>query len=169
MKPITYTTLIKKFDSQGEKTGWTYIDIPAEIAEKLNPGVKTSFRVKGKLDEYSFKQAALLPMGGGDFIMPLKADVRRAIGKRSGYTLTVQLQFDASQFEFSSEFMECLQDEPSALNYFNSLAGSHQKYFSKWIDSAKTIETKSKRIAQAIKALSLKQGYGEMIRANKKT
>nr|MBP8249452.1 DUF1905 domain-containing protein [Chitinophagales bacterium] len=43
----TYTTIIKKFGTMGEKTGWTYVEIPSDIAEELNPGIKTSYRVKG--------------------------------------------------------------------------------------------------------------------------
>ena len=47
---VSYSTTILKFDEQGEKTGWTYIVIPSAIAQKLKPGNKKSFRVKGKLD-----------------------------------------------------------------------------------------------------------------------
>jgi hypothetical protein len=32
---VEFTTTIKKFDKQGDKTGWTYIEIPATIALKL--------------------------------------------------------------------------------------------------------------------------------------
>jgi uncharacterized protein YdeI (YjbR/CyaY-like superfamily) len=66
------------------------------------------------------------------------------------------------------EFMECLTDEPEALQFFNSLTGSHQRYFSKWIESAKTDDTKAKRIAQSINAFLKKQGFPEMMRANKR-
>jgi hypothetical protein len=44
---------------------------------------------------------------------------------------------------------------------------SHQVYFSKWIESAKTNATKTKRIVMALTAFSKKQGYPEMIRENK--
>ncbi|MBC8048028.1 MAG: DUF1905 domain-containing protein [Fimbriimonadaceae bacterium] len=169
MTSVKFTTLIKKFDRQGEKTGWTYFEIAADFAQKINAGVKTSYRVKGKLDEHKIKAVAILPMGEGNFIMPLNAAMRKAIGKRSGYSLTVQLELDSDEFKFSQDFIECLQDEPKALKHFQSLTGSHQRYFSKWIDDAKTIDTKTKRIALSIKALAQKQGYPEMIRANKKT
>lgn len=165
---IRFNALIKKYEEQGEKTGWTYIEIPSEISEKLMPGQKVSFRVKGKLDHHQIKQMALLPVGGGIFILPLKADLRKTLGKKAGHTIDVELSADLSDFEFSKDFIECLQDDEKALAHFKTLNGSHQKYLSKWIDSAKTIETKSKRIAMAIKALSIKQGYAEMIRANKK-
>ena len=49
---VTFKTIILKFGELGEKTGWTYISISIDIAQKLMPGNKKSFRVKGKLDEF---------------------------------------------------------------------------------------------------------------------
>ena len=43
---VQFTTTIKQFDKQGEKTGWTYIEIPSDIAEKLMPGKQE--RLSGK-------------------------------------------------------------------------------------------------------------------------
>ena len=37
---VHFITTILKFDKQGEKTGWTYIEIPADIAEQLKPNNK---------------------------------------------------------------------------------------------------------------------------------
>lgn len=162
---IRFTAIIKKFGEQGEKTGWTYIIIPAEEATKLKPGNKKSFRVKGKLDNHPVKQMALLPMGGDDFILPLKAEVRKKIGKRMGHSLQVQIEKDDSPILPSKELMTCLKDEPEALAYFRTLAKSHQNYFTKWIEAAKTDETKAKRIARTLNAFNRKQTYSEMIRA----
>jgi len=164
---ITFTTTILRFDQQGEKTGWTYIEIPDGIPEQLKPGNKKEFKVKGKLDQHSIKRMSLLPIGGGRFIMALNADIRKAIGKRKAAMVEVKLGADNSDFIFNAEFMLCLNDEPAALFFFNSLTGSHQRYFSKWIDNAKTDPTKTKRIAMAINALSKKMGYPEMMRAEK--
>lgn len=164
---IQFTTSILQFGRQGEKTGWHYIQIPAELAQQLKPGNKKSFRVKGKLDNFSFEGVALLPMGGGEFIMALNAGMRKGIHKRKGAMLKVQLQIDHKPYKLSGEFMECLNDEPGALAFFNKLPRSHQNYFSKWIESAKTEQTRAKRIAQAVNGLAKKLGYGEMLRALK--
>jgi endonuclease-3 len=166
--PVKFSAVIKKFDKQGEKTGWSYIEIPASVAQKIKPATKTSYRVKGKIDAHKLEQVALLPMGDGSFIIPLNANMRKAIGKRQGYEVTVHLQHDSSDFRFNSDFIECLSDEPKAAEYFKTLPGSHQKYFSKWIDSAKTDETKAKRIAMAVKALAQKMGYADMLKASSK-
>jgi tRNA isopentenyl-2-thiomethyl-A-37 hydroxylase MiaE len=164
---IKFNTTILRFDKQGEKTGWTYIEISAAQAKKINPDVKVSYRVKGKLDNYSIEKTAILPMGEGGFIMPLKGEIRKAIGKKMGDKLTVELELDQRQIEPSADFMKCLKQDPEALNFFKTLPGSHQRYFSKWIDDAKTIQTKTKRIVMAMTAFSRKQGFQEMVRANK--
>lgn len=164
---IRFTVVIQQFGAMGEKTGWRYITIPAAIAEQLQPGMRKSFRVKGKVDQYAFTQTALLPMGEGDFIMPLKADIRKAIGKGTGATVQVQMTADATPQQLNATLLECLEDEPAAREHFLSLPHSHQMYFSKWIESAKTEATLGKRIAQTVTAMLHKQTYGEMIRANK--
>lgn len=168
MKPVQFTATLHKYEKQGEKTGWTYIEVPADLAQQLKPGNKKEFKVKGKLDNYVLKRVSLLPVGGGRFIMPVNATMRKALGKRHGAMVKVNLSEDKTEFVFNADFLECMADEPAAKTFFETLPGSHQRYFSKWIDDAKTVETKARRIALAVSALAKKWGYGEMIRANAK-
>ena len=165
---VQLATMMKRFDRQGEKTGWTYIEIPADLAQKLKPGNRKEFKVKGKIDKHPINRVSLLPMGGGAFIMPVNGDMRKAIGKRHGAMVKVELTEDKSEFVFNKDLMQCLHDEPKAWDFFKALPGSHQRYFSKWIDSAKTEETKANRIARAVNALAKQLGYPEMLRASKK-
>lgn len=81
--------------------------------------------------------------------------------------LQVQLETDKSELVINPDLMDCLADDEDALTFFNQLAKSHQHYFSKWIEGAKTDVTKTKRIAQTVDALSQKIGYSEMIRSLK--
>ncbi|MDH7461255.1 YdeI/OmpD-associated family protein [Chitinophagaceae bacterium 26-R-25] len=159
---VKFSTTIHRFDSQGEKTGWTYIEVPAALAQKLSPGNKKTFRVKGKLDNYEFEGASLLPMGEGNFILALNATMRRGIKKRKGDKLIVIMEID-KPFEIPSWFMECIEDEPKAIAYFNSLPGSHRNYFVKWILAAKTSPTQDKRTAQVVHALINGMTYPEML------
>lgn len=161
---ISFTATIHQFDQHGDKTGWTYIEIPADLAQELLPGNKKTFRVKGKLDHFAISSIAVMPMGDGSFMMALNAGMRKGIGKRKGAMLEVSLQVDNSPQEIIPELLDCLEDEPDALTWFQSLAPSHQRYFSKWVESAKTEETKAKRLAICIAALSRKMEYGPMIR-----
>ena len=165
---LQFTSTIHQFEKQGEKTGWTYIEIPADIAGQLSPKSRKSFRVKGKLDKHSIAGVALLPMGSGIFIMPLNAAMRKAIRKKKGAILSVKLAKDEKVYQLNKEFMECLCDEPPAQKFFSSFPVSVQNYYSKWIETAKTEETKARRIALAINSLSKKMDFGEMLRSHRK-
>jgi Domain of unknown function (DUF1905)/Bacteriocin-protection, YdeI or OmpD-Associated len=163
---VQFTATILQFAEQGEKTGWSYVTIPPDIAEKLKPGFKKSFRVKGKLDAYSIAQQALLPMGNGEFILPLKASVRKAIHKNKGAMLKLILEEDKKPLKVSAELTECLADSPKAEKKFKSLPHSHQMYYSNWIESAKTIGTKAKRIGLTILSMEKNLTYAEMLKLN---
>src|SRR6478672_5260209 len=113
-KSIQFTATILKFGSQGEKTGWSYIAIPAHLAQELKPGNKKSFRVKGKLDNYPIKQVSLLPMGEGDFIMAFNAAMRKGAGKREGAMIELSLQEDKAELEMPAYFAECLEADADA-------------------------------------------------------
>jgi hypothetical protein len=161
---VKFTTTILKFGEQGEKTGWSYINISANLAQRLKPGNKKSFRVKGKLDDHSINAMALIPMGEGNFIMALNGTVRKAIRKQKGDVVQVQIEVDEKEIKISSELMDCLADEPKALEAFDKLTKGHRNYFSNWIEAAKTEPTRAKRIAQTITAMLKGYDYGQMIR-----
>ena len=165
---IEFSATIHKFEKQGEKTGWTYIEIPADIAQQIKPGNKKSFRVKGKLDQFKITGVSLLPMGGGSFIMAINASMRKGVGKKQGAMLKVALQEDKKAYEVNAEFLECLRDEPKAMKNFETMPRSFQNYYSKWIESAKTEPTKTKRIAAAVSTLAAGMNFSEMIRSLQK-
>jgi hypothetical protein len=163
---VEFSTTILQFAEKGEKTGWSYVVIPPDIAEILKPGFKKSFRVKGMLDNYSIARQALLPMGNGEFILPLKAEIRKAVHKNKGAMLKLSLEEDRRSLKVSAELIACLADSPKAEKKFKSLPPSHQMYYSKWIESAKTVGTKAKRISLTITAMEQNLTYGEMLKLN---
>lgn len=165
MAAIKFITTLLRFDKKGEKTGWTYIEITTRQANTLKPNCKVSFRVKGTFDSYSFEKIAMLPMGDGKFIIPVNATIRKALGKKQGDKIKVVLEADDRKLQLSADLLVCLKDEPEALKFFKSLPPSHQSYYSKWVDSAKTNLTKTRRIVVVTTACSNKQGFGEMMRA----
>lgn len=161
---ISFTTTLHRFEENADKTRWTYFEIPAELAQQLKPGNKKSFRVKGSLDAYKISGVSILPTGGGNFIMPVNANMRKGIKKGAGAMIEVKLVVDDKPYELNKDLVECLQDDPDASSYFYSLTPGHRSYFSKWIDSAKTDITKTKRLSQTLISLERKMDYGQMIR-----
>lgn len=160
----TFTALIRRDDRSKEKTGWSYIIIPAAQANKLTPGSRLGFRIKGKIDAHVLNKTSVLPMGDGTFMLPVNGTMRKALGKQHGDKVKLSIEVDKRKIELSKDLMMSLADEPAALDYFNSLSMSHRQYFSKWIEAAKTVDTKTKRIVASVIALSQKKNYGEMMR-----
>lgn len=166
---VEFTTIILQFAAQGEKTGWSYIEIPADLAQQMKPGNKKSFRVRGTLDAFPVSGMALMPMGEGNFIMALKVEVRKGIHKHAGAMLQVGLEEDKDfKVEMPDDLQECFDFEPEAYAFFNSLAKSHREYFIKWIEGAKTNETRAKRIVNTMNAMLRKWSYNVMIREMRK-
>jgi hypothetical protein len=163
---VQFKAIIKKFQDQGEKTSWSYISIPPEISEQIKPGVRKSYRVKGFLDDYAIKQTAVLPMGNGAFILPLKAEIRKAIRKSEGSRVKIILEEDNKPLKISDELMSCLEDSPGAKQKFTSMPSSHQMYYSKWIESGKTVQTRAKRIHNTIIGMERNLSFAEVLKLN---
>jgi hypothetical protein len=167
---IDYSTIIRQYGENGDKTGWTFVIVPFDVAQQILPGNKRSMRVRGFLDDHPVAGMSLLPVGEGDFILALKAGIRKAIRKERGATLRLRLEHDKDfKLEMPAELQECFDYQaPEAFAYFDSLSKSHQGYFIKWINDAKTEETRANRIAKTINAAVRRMDYGAMLREQKK-
>jgi hypothetical protein len=166
---VEFDAMMLQFAEQGEKTGWTYIEVPAAIALQLKPDNKKSFRVRGMLDALPVHGMALMPMGEGNFIMALKTGVRKQLHKNAGAMLHCNLEEDLDyKVDIPADLQECFDYEPEALEFFNSLAKSHREYFIKWINEAKTAETRAKRVVNTMNAMLRKWRFNIMLREMRK-
>ena len=137
--------LMERFQGKG---GWTYVVIPQVLQSK-----KTPFgwvRVKGTIDTYELKNYRLMPMGNGQLFLPIKAEIRKKIGKQEGDWVNVVLFADDSPRDIPEELRLCLMDDPMAYRTFLSYPDGEQRAFIDWIYSARKEETKVERIARTI-------------------
>ncbi|WP_421943950.1 YdeI/OmpD-associated family protein [Pedobacter sp.] len=165
---IHFKSEIERFEKMGDKTGWSYIFIPNAIANEIKPGWKVSFRVKGKIDNVEISGMATTPMGAGDFIIALKSELRKKLKKEAGANVEISLEEDKDfKIEMPEDLELCLSEEAHLLSNFLKLAKSHQNYFIKWINEAKTETTRTKRLALTVNAMDKQQDYGTMIRESR--
>ena len=133
--------LLQKFPGKG---GWTFAEIPDVLADKHSQFGWV--KVRGSIDGFEIKNYNLQPMGNGKLFLPVKAEIRKTIKKQAGDFVQVILYKDNTPLEIPEELLICLADEPKAHEKFQQLTEAQQKGITNWIYSAKTDETKAKRI-----------------------
>ena len=145
---INKDLVLEKFPGKG---GWTYARIP-----QVPQGKKTHFGwlpVRGFIDEYELKNYKLAPYGNGLFL-PVKAAIRKIIGKEAGDKVRVRLYADDLPATIPEELELCLKDEPVAYENFLRLSEEEKKKCLAWIDATSSEDRRVARMAQLINELA---------------
>ena len=128
-----------------------YISVPFDVEKVYS--TKANVKVKVTFDGHPYR-GLIANMGNGHCI-GVRKDIREAIGKSAGDTVTVTVKkdTDARVVKVSPEIQKILTKNSQARSFFNTLSYTNQKEYVLWISSAKKTETKEKRLSEILTKL----------------
>jgi len=133
----------------GNNTG---IEVPPDVIEGLGAGMKPPVVVTVNGYEYRSTVAVM----GGRYLIPFSSDKRAATGIQGGDPIVVELELDTAPrtVDVPDDFAAALDATPGAREAWDRLSPSHRKAHVTAIEGAKAAETRARRIAKAIEALT---------------
>jgi hypothetical protein len=133
----------------GNNTG---IEVPPEVVESFGAGKRPPVVVTVNGFEY---RSTIAPMGGA-FLIPFSSDKRAATGIRGGDHIVVELELDTAPrtVDVPDDLAAALDATPGAREAWERLSPSHKKAHVTAIEGAKAAETRQRRVAKAIEALT---------------
>ena len=129
----------------------TGFEVPAAVVAKLGSSKKPPVRVTIKGYTYRSTVATM----GGRFMLPVSAEVRAAAGVAANDKVDVDVELDTAPREVTvpADFSRALTREPAAKRFFEGLNFSNKQRIVIAIESAKTPETRERRIAKSVSSL----------------
>jgi len=129
-----------------------YVSIPFDVEEVF--GTKGHVKVKALFDGQPYR-GILANMGTGCHVIIVRKDIREAIRKKVGDTVTVEVEEDLQErvVDVPEDLKKLLTRNAKAKTFFDSLYYTNRKEYAGWISGAKKTETREKRLKETISKL----------------
>ncbi len=147
---ISGTFPLLKYPGKG---GWTYLSLPRpEGLGKKRFGFN---KVSGKIDQYEFNCLSIWNTKSGELFFPVKAEIRKIIGKSDGDLVRIEIfAGEASDESLPPDPLRALLDEePEARRSFEKLPAAKQKEIENWVLEARSDESRVQRLAEVVDKL----------------
>lgn len=126
----------------------TGIKVPDTIVAGLGSGKRLAVRVT--INGYTYRST--IASMGGEFKLPVSAEVRAGAGVAAGDEVDVDVELDTEPREVAvpPDLSDALAHDADARRFFDGLSYSNKQRIVRSIEDAKTPETRQKRIAKAV-------------------
>ncbi|WP_433163712.1 YdeI/OmpD-associated family protein [Kribbella sp. CA-247076] len=139
-----------KFTAELESTGKTTagFEVPAEVVETLGGGAHP--KVKVTVQGYTFRTS--IARMGGRYLLGVSAERRTEAGVSAGDVLEVDVELDTAprEVDVPEELAAALAADAKAQEFWETLSYSKQQWHVLQVTSAKTDETRTRRIEKSI-------------------
>jgi hypothetical protein len=127
------------------------IVVPPEIVDALAAGRRP--RVRVTINNHTYRST--IAVRGGQYLLGVSAENRRAAGIQPGNEIDIQLALDSEPRHVTvpPELAAALDHEPEARTRFDVLSYSAQQRLTLPIENARTPQTRQRRVAAALQAL----------------
>ncbi|NUT31567.1 MAG: DUF1905 domain-containing protein [Hamadaea sp.] len=143
-----------RFEATVELNGKTAtgVEVPADVVDALGAGRRPPVRVT--IRDYAYR-STIVTMSGR-FMLPISAEVRAGAAVSAGDRIEVDVVLDTAvrEVEVPADFAAALDASPAARAFFDQLSYSNKQWHTLQVTGAKTAETRERRIAKSVAALS---------------
>jgi hypothetical protein len=143
-----------RFRAELQRTGGTTtgFEVPDEVVAGLNGGG----RPKVVATFHGFTMRSTIAKMGGSYWLGVSAERRAAAGVEGGEVFDVDVELDTAprELEVPDDLQQALKSEPKAGDFWPTLSFSNQRWHVDQLTSAKTAETRARRLAKSIALLS---------------
>lgn len=128
-----------------------FLDVPGPVSDEFLPfSSKGRIRVTGRLQGAEFN-GTLMPVGSGRHILYVPGGLRAATGVKVGDTVTLDIEpLGPRRVILPSDLAAALDKVPDAPEAWQSLADSHRRELTRFLEDARSAETRGRRVEQIV-------------------
>lgn len=146
--PIEFEAVV-----QGEGGG-AWVDVPVDLKETYGKG--NLVPIVATFNDAEQYQGQLAMMGGEWPMLLVRSDVRARLGVAVGDRVRVRIELDSAPriVSLPGDVAALVDANPTAAATWAGLSPGNRREYARWIEDAKRLETRQRRVAETVRKLA---------------